>query len=62
MRLAKGEKVKVELVESDSWSGQKVDEVKYFDTVEEANAFIKKYNSKNNEATVPEWYMYARIG
>lgn len=60
-KLATGEKVKVEIIESDSWSGQSIDEVKYFDTNDEAQKFCDKYNAKNNKPTVPEWYMYARI-
>lgn len=54
-------KVKVLIIESERGWGQKVDEVKEFDTREEAEKFCKEYNSKNNEPTVPDWYMYARI-
>ena len=39
--------------------GSKIDEIIGFDTKEEANAYIKKYNAANNEPTVPDWYMVA---
>jgi hypothetical protein len=54
-------KVKVEIIESERGWGQKVDEVKEFKTLKQAKAFIKKYNAQNNEETVPDWYMYARL-
>lgn len=50
----------VEIIESERGWGQKVDERKYFETAEEADAFCKEYNSKNNLPRVPDWYMYAR--
>lgn len=59
--------VKVEIIESERGWGQKVDEVKYFEaaTFEEATKlatdFCNEYNADNNEAVVPDWYMYARI-
>lgn len=53
--------VKVLIIESERGWGAKVDEVKEFDTKELAEAFIKEYNSKNTEDTVPDWYMYARL-
>lgn len=49
------------LIESERGWGQQVDEVKYFPTKAKAEAFIRKYNRHNNEAAVPEWYMYARL-
>lgn len=54
-------KIKVEIIESERGWGQKVDEVKTFDTLEEAEKFIKKFNAVNNKPTVPDWYMYARL-
>ena len=59
--------VKVEIIESERGWGQKVDEVKTFkgktkgEALDKAEAFIKKFNSKNTEKTVPDWYMYARL-
>jgi len=54
-------KVKVEIIESERGWGQKVDSVREFPNRKKANAFVEKYNAKNNEPTVPDWYMYARI-
>lgn len=53
-------KVKVYIMESERGWGQRVDEVKEFDTAVEADAFIEEYNSKNTDTEVPDWYMYAR--
>lgn len=53
-------KFKVALIESERGWGQKVDEVKSFDSYSEAEVFIKEFNSKNNEDVVPDWYMYAK--
>lgn len=54
-------RTRVTIIESERGWGQKIDEVKYFDTHEEAVEFCKNYNSKNDSATVPDWYMYATI-
>jgi len=54
-------KVRVQIIESERGWGQRIDETIYFDTKEEAELYCKEYNSKNNEASVPEWYMYASI-
>lgn len=59
--MIKGQKVRVCIIESERGWGSKVDEVKYFDTRQEAEAFCKQYNSKNNLPEVPSWYMYASI-
>lgn len=52
-------KVKVLIIESERDWGQRVDEVKEFDTDKEADDYIKKYNKSNNKSVVPDWYMYA---
>ena len=49
------------LIESERGWGQRVDEKRHFDTYEEAKAFVNEFNSHNNEDTVPEWYMFAKI-
>jgi hypothetical protein len=54
-------KIKVEIIESERGWGQKVDDVRNFDTLSEAQKFVDEYNSKNNEPEVPDWYMYAKI-
>jgi hypothetical protein len=51
---------KVYIIESERGWGQKVDEVKEFDSEEAADKFCKEYNEKyNNQEKVPDWYMYA---
>lgn len=55
------EKVKVHIIESERGWGQKVDEVREFDTYEEALAFCEDFNKDNNLPYVPDWYMYAEI-
>lgn len=50
---------KVAIIESERGWGQKVDEVKYFDNEEEANKFVRKFNSQNTAGQAPDWYMYA---
>ena len=41
--------------------GSKIDEVRHFDTREEAEEFCTEFNSRNTEPTAPDWYMVARI-
>lgn len=55
---------KVDLIESERGWGQKVDEVKTFDTYEAAEKFRDEFNQKNKDdwertREVPDWYMYA---
>ena len=56
-------KTKVLIIESESGWGQKVDEVKEFDTPEEAEQFVRKYNREHNPLCdeVPSWYMFATL-
>lgn len=53
-------KFKVALIESERGWGQKVDEIREFDTYDEAEKFIKEFKAENVEDNVPDWYMYAR--
>lgn len=53
--------IKVEIIESERGWGQKVDETKEFETLEEAESFVKEYNAENKWSSAPDWYMYARI-
>lgn len=49
------------MIESERGWGQRVDEVKEFDTAEEAQQFAKDYNTKYNPpGPVPDWYIVAR--
>jgi hypothetical protein len=54
-------KTKVCIIESEAGWGQRVDEIKEFDTLELAQEFCKKFNEYNNQKNVPYWYMYAEI-
>lgn len=49
----------VNIIESEAGWGQRVDEVKKFNSASKAYEFVEEFNSKNNKETVPEWYMYA---
>ncbi len=53
--------IKVNIWEMDRFMGSKLDEVKTFNTLEQAEVFCKEYNSHNNLPYVPEWYMVAII-
>jgi hypothetical protein len=50
---------KVDLVESEAGWGQRVDEVKEFDTFEQALKYKGSFNAGNTLDYVPDWYMYA---
>jgi hypothetical protein len=50
---------KVEIIESERGWGQKIDEVKYFDSEESAKDFCKRYNADNPAGPAPDWYMQA---
>lgn len=50
---------RVDIIESERGWGQKVDEVKYFETQEEARDFCKQFNARNTESVAPDWYMRA---
>jgi hypothetical protein len=52
-------KYEVHIIESEKGWGQKIDETKEFDTQEQADEFIRQYNSKNTAEVTPDWYMYA---
>lgn len=59
-------KIKVYIIESEAGWGSKVDETMEFDTVEEAEKYVKEYNTPNEKdwkknKTVPSWYMRAEI-
>ena len=50
---------RVDIIESERGWGQKVDDIKFFDSEDEAKAFVRDYNKDNNLPQVPDWYMYA---
>jgi hypothetical protein len=52
---------RVDIIESESGWGSKVDDTKYFDTEEDALTFCKEYNDEYNPpGPTPAWYMIAR--
>jgi hypothetical protein len=56
------EKVKVAMIESEAGWGRKIDEIKEFDTQDEAVKFVTEYNKKyNNEPVTPSWYIKAEL-
>jgi hypothetical protein len=61
MSGARNNKVKVYIIESERGWGQKIDNIKHFDTYEEARCFIDDFNKDNNLDYTPDWYMYATI-
>ena len=50
---------RVDLVEYERGWGSKVDETIYFDNEAEAREYVEKFNAKNTEKVVPDWYMIA---
>lgn len=59
-------KVKVAIWEYESGWGSKIDEIKEFDSMAKAEAFIVKFNKPNQDnwdktKNVPSWYMTARL-
>jgi hypothetical protein len=50
---------RVEIIESERGWGTKIDEVKYFDSEEDAKFFCKNYNKDNPDGPAPDWYMIA---
>lgn len=53
-------KFAVEIIESESGWGERIDETMWFDSLEMADRFVRDYNRHNNKPHVPDWYMYAR--
>lgn len=53
--------VKVNVWESDSWSGRALLETLYFATKEDARRFVMVFNGYNNRWDVPEYYHFAEL-
>lgn len=53
--------IKVRIFESEKGWGQHTLGIKEFDTMEEAEIFRDKYNSKNDLPTTPDYYTMAEI-
>lgn len=58
--LKKEKPFKVNVWEYERGWGSKIDSVEGFDSKEEADKFIEKFNSKNTEEVTPDWYMVAK--
>ena len=50
---------RVDIIESERGWGQRVDSQRFFDDANLAYKFVEEFNSKNDQAVVPAWYMYA---
>lgn len=50
---------KAVIYESERGWGTKIDEIKSFDTKEERDEFMHKFNAKNTDLVAPDWYMIA---
>lgn len=55
------ERYRVEIREYEKGWGSKVDEIKEFDTYEEAVEFCEEFNAKNNLPRTPDYYEKATI-
>ena len=50
------------IIESERGWGQKIDEVKEFDTEKQRDDFIVEFNGHNPDGPAPDWYMRAEKG
>lgn len=50
---------KVVVIESERGWGQRVDEVRYYNQVENADAYVADFNKDNTADVAPDWYMGA---
>lgn len=53
-------KATVTIIESERGWGQKVDEIREFDSMDDAWEFYHGFNSQNNQKKVPDIYWFAR--
>lgn len=56
-------KTSVQIIESEAGWGQRVDQTLKFDSYEEAEKYVREYNTKHNPVRnfTPDWYMYAHL-
>jgi hypothetical protein len=50
---------KVIVLEYERGWGSKVDDTLYFDNETEAREYVRKFNERNYDDEVPDWYMIA---
>lgn len=55
------QRTRVEVIEYERHWGPKLDRELFFDSYEEAEEYVKEFNSVNNKERVPDWYMAAHI-
>lgn len=51
---------RVDIIESEKGWGQKIEETKYFETLEEAQSFVEKFNKNLPKDKVPDYYVIAK--
>lgn len=51
----------VHVIESERVWDQRLDEVKTFESLPEAQDYVTQFNAANSEDQVPDWYMFAKI-
>lgn len=51
----------VKIVEYECGWDSKTVEIKYFNCLSEARAFVRRFNTENNEARTPDWFMKAEL-
>jgi len=51
----------VDVEEHDSWSGPKILETIEFTSKAKADKYVSKVNGRNTDASVPDYYVTARI-
>jgi hypothetical protein len=61
MKQSKKNTIAVDVYEYERGWGSKVDFTEWFPSREKAVAYATKFNSKNTETVVPDWYMVARL-
>ncbi len=54
-------KYQVVIIESERGWGQRVDEIRHFDSLKLAEQFVEDYNAANTLPRTPDWYMFARL-
>jgi hypothetical protein len=59
MKMTVEVKYRVTLIESERGWGQSILYYKDFETIEEANAYMKAENAKNTAKSAPDYYIYA---
>ena len=51
----------VVLIEYERGWGSRIDDRIYFDNIVEAKEYVERFNARNTEKIVPDWYMIAEF-